>query len=168
MYQECEQYLTGLLKAAGAKGTQYTTLEAMTRQDSSYMTGVLLDKTELERMQGRRVRYVTPQGVAMQRVQIWRQVVQYDVVICSGSKAELERVFTAFLALLAAGIEIDGNWTLIEVDPAEWAEKDNSVLRARASVRLPVRFLGGVYKDTPLQQAGEAEIITERRDTDGS
>lgn len=47
---------------------------------------------------------------------------------------------------------MDGNFVPIEVEGADWVDKDDSILKAQVAVQVSITFQGGVYKDTDLRK----------------
>ena len=59
-------------------------------------------------------------------------------------------MFGAFLSSLDRGIYVNGDFVPIEVEGADWVDKDDSILKAQVAVQIKIRFDGGVYRDTDL------------------
>ena len=49
------------------------------------------------------------------------------------------------------GLDVNGNWTDIEVGDADWVEDGDSILKAKVAVQFDVTFEGGIYQDRKIQ-----------------
>ena len=77
----------------------------------------------------------------------------------------VETMFEAFLANLDRGIYIDGNFVPIEVEGADWVDKDDSILKAQVAVQVTISFDGGVFRDTGFAPLTHVEVVSvEKKD----
>ena len=60
----------------------------------------------------------------------------------------VESMFGAFLSSLDRGIYVNGDYVPIEVEGADWVDKDDSILKAQVAVQIRIRFDGGLYIGT--------------------
>lgn len=96
----------------------------------------------------------------------------FGVIIGGYTDNEVEEIFDRFVASLDRGIYIDGNFVPIEIEGADWVDKDDSLLKAQVAVQVMITFNGGVYRDTgfaPLTdvRVTSVEKITRKEPTDG-
>ncbi|CAH8248798.1 hypothetical protein WJ0W_006768 [Paenibacillus melissococcoides] len=98
------------------------------------------------------------------RRKMFERETTFVVVIGEYSQEQADAIFEAFLALLDPGILIDGNYTALEVEEADWVDKEDSILQAKIAVQLKVTFRGGVYKDTDFAKVNYHVRSIEKED----
>ena len=164
MYAECKQYLLDALKSAGIKSNPYTSQKALEKSMESHL-GAVLFESETYLRNGSKTYFKDQEGAQKKRRKVFDRSLAFSVVIGEYSDDAVEAILSRFLAQLAAGIVVDGNYIPIEVDGADWVDKDDSILRAKTAVLVKVTFLGGVYRDTGSIAAKkfELESVTKER-----
>ena len=65
-----------------------------------------------------------------------------------------------FVASLDRGIYIDGNFVPIEIEGADWVDKDDSLLKAQVAVQVMITFNGGVYRDTGFAPLTDVRVTS--------
>ena len=73
---------------------------------------------------------------------------------------EVEEIFDRFVASLDRGIYIDGNFVPIEIEGADWVDKDDSLLKAQVAVQVMITFNGGVYRDTGFAPLTDVRVTS--------
>ena len=76
----------------------------------------------------------------------------------------VEAIFEKFLASLDRGIFVNGDHVPIEVEGADWVNKDDSILKAQVAVQVAITFQGGLYKDTGFGPLTRVEIAAIEKD----
>ena len=56
------------------------------------------------------------------------------------------------------GIYVNGDYVPIEVEGADWVDKDDSILKAQVAVQIRIRFDGGLYRDTNFAKVTDVEV----------
>ena len=64
------------------------------------------------------------------------------------------------MASLDRGIYIDGNFVPIEIEGADWVDKDDSLLKAQVAVQVMITFNGGVYCDTGFAPLTDVRVTS--------
>lgn len=70
----------------------------------------------------------------------------------------VEAMFETFLTSLDRGIFVNGDHVPIEVEGADWVNKEDSILKAQVAVQVAITFQGGLYKDTGFGPLTHVEI----------
>ena len=94
------------------------------------------------------------------RRKIFDRKLTFTVVIGDYTDDAVETMFEAFLANLDRGIYVDGNFVPIEVEGADWVDKDDSILKAQVAVQVTISFDGGVYRDTGFAPLTHVEVVS--------
>ena len=162
LYTESKQYLIDKLKAAGIKSKPFTTEKALEKSQESHIGAVLFERETFTR-NGSKKKYRDEEGT---------RTTTFGVIIGGYTDDEVEEIFDRFVASLDRGIYIDGNFVPIEIEGADWVDKDDSLLKAQVAVQVMITFNGGVYRDTgfaPLTdvRVTSVEKITRKEPTDG-
>jgi len=97
---------------------------------------------------GSKKRYRDEEGTLHKRRKIMERATTFGVIIGGYTDDEVEEIFDRFVASLDRGIYIDGNFVPIEIEGADWVDKDDSLLKAQVAVQVMITFNGGVYRDT--------------------
>lgn len=157
LYQESKQYLLGKLRDAGLKSKPYTTLKALEKSQESHIGAVLFD-SEAVRRNGSKTFYKDQKGAQTKRRKVFDRDLAFTVVIGDYTDDAVEGLYKAFMELLDRGIYVDGNFVPIEVEGADWVDKDDSILKAQVSVQVKITFHGGFYRDTGFAPINKVEV----------
>ena len=157
MYIECRGYLVSKLQAAGIKSKPFTSMKRLKATQETHVGAVLHEAESFDRS-GARTLYRDQEGARHKRRKIFSRTTAFNVIIGDPDPQRTEEIFEAFLRALDAGIDIDGNFTAIEVGDAEWAEDEDSILKSKVAVNVGIKFIGGVYKDTDFARLTDIEI----------
>lgn len=147
MIGQCKKYLIDILKEAGIKSNVYTSMKKLEQSSESHIGAVLFEGDSFTRS-GSKTKYRDQEGDKRKRVKVFSRKVSFVVVIGEYEEGKCEEIFEKFITLLNRGIVIDGNFTGIEIDDADWVDKDDSILKAKIAVQVKITFEGGLYKDT--------------------
>ena len=82
------------------------------------------------------------------------EIVYMNFPTPDGSPAELCGGIWGF------GIFVNGDHVPIEVEGADWVNKDDSILKAQVAVQVAITFQGGLYRDTDFAPLSHVEITT--------
>ena len=74
-------------------------------------------------------------------------------------------MFEKFVSSLDSGIYVDGNYVPIEVEEADWVDKDDSLLKAQVAVQVFITFQGGIYRDTDFAPLTNVRIASVEKNT---
>ena len=157
LYGECKQYLINKLVGSGLKSKPYTTEKALEKSQESHVGAVLFESEAVLR-NASKTYYTDKEGERTKRRKIFDRNLTFHVVIGGYTDDEVETMFETFLKNLDRGIYVDGNFVPIEVEGADWVDKDDSILKAQVAVQVTVTFSGGLYKDTKIAPLAGAEI----------
>lgn len=170
LYGESKQYLLDKLIGAGLKSKPYTTLKALEKSQESHVGAVLFDSETILR-NGSKTHYKDKEGAQKKRRKVFDRALAFTVLIGGYTDDEVEGMFERFLNGLDKGIYINGDFVPLEVEGADWVDKDDSILKAQVAVQIRIRFDGGVYRDTDFAKVSElaVESITKGKEpTDGN
>lgn len=165
MIRECKEYLILKLKEAGIKSQVYTSMKKLEKSNESHIGAVLFEGDSFARS-GSKTIYVDQGGVKQKRVKIFDRQISFVVVIGEYEESKCEVIFEKFITLLDRGIVIDGNFTPIEVEDADWVDENDSILKAKIAVQVKITFKGGLYKDSALGSIKEIEQSLETKEDD--
>ncbi|BFH11092.1 hypothetical protein J6TS7_02920 [Paenibacillus dendritiformis] len=157
MISECKEYLIQLLKAAGIKSKICTSLNELKRYQDSHVGAVIPERDAFMRSNSRKI-YRDENLAKHKRRKLFERETTFVVVIGEYSQDKADGIFEAFLTSLDPGIVIEGNYTALEVEEADWVDKEDSILQAKIAVQLKVTFRGGVYKDTDFAKVNEYHV----------
>lgn len=157
LYGECKQYLINKLVGSGLKSKPYTTEKALEKSQESHVGAVLFESEAVLR-NASKTYYTDKEGERTKRRKIFDRNLTFHVVIGGYTDDEVETMFETFLKNLDRGIYVDGNFVPIEVEGADWVDKDDSILKAQVAVQVTVTFSGGLYKDTKIAPLAGVEI----------
>lgn len=170
LYGESKQYLLDKLVGAGLKSKPYTTLKALEKSQESHVGAVLFDSETILR-NGSKTHYKDKEGAQKKRRKVFDRALAFTVTIGGYTDDEVEGMFERFLNGLDKGIYVNGDFVPLEVEGADWVDKDDSILKAQVAVQIRIRFDGGVYRDTDFAKVSElaVESITKGKEpTDGN
>ena len=157
MYIECRDYLVSKLKEAGIKSKPFTNLKRLKTTQETHVGAVLSDKETFDRS-GAKMIFNDQTGARHKRRKLFTRDLAFSVIIGDPDPLQTETIFEAFLKALDTGIYIDGNYTAITIGEAEWAEEEDSILKAKVAVNIEVKFSGGVYKDSDFKHLDDINI----------
>lgn len=166
MIGQCKEYLIQKLKDAGIKSKVHTSMKTLEKSNESHIGAVLFEGDNFTRS-GSKTVYIDQGGDKRKRVKIFNRKTSFTVVIGEYEENKCESIFEGFVALLDRGIVVDGNFTAIEVEDADWVDENDSVLKAKIAVQVKIAFDGGLYKDTAFGTMSELEQTLEKERDDG-
>lgn len=158
MYGKCREYLIEHLKTAGIKTNPYTTMAALSKSMESHIGAVLFENETLLR-NGSKTTYVESE-LRKKRRKVFDRKLSFTVTIGEYTDEAVEEIYEKFLSGLDQGINIDGNYVPIEVEEAEWIDKDDSILKSKLAVQVKITFDGGIYRDTDFAKLSELEVVS--------
>jgi hypothetical protein len=172
LYGESKQYLIDKLKSAGLKSNPYTTEKALEKSQESHVGAVLFNSETIDR-NGSKTRYRDEAGAQKKRRKVFDRDLSFSVIIGDYTDDAVEALFERFIGSLDRGIYVDGNFVPVEVEGADWVNKDDSILKAQVAVQVGITFKGGVYKDTGFAPLTKVEVVDVEKDngkepTDGN
>ena len=126
LYKESKEYLLDKLKAAGLKSKPYTTQKALEKSQESHIGAVLFESETLLR-NGSKTRYRDQEGAQKKRRKVFDRALAFTVIIGDYTDEAVESMFGAFLSSLDRGIYVNGDFVPIEVEGADWVDKDDSM-----------------------------------------
>ena len=147
LYAESKAYLLEKLKEAGVKSKPYTAMKRLEKSQESHVSAVIFDKEAISR-NGSKKLYRDQEGAKKKRRKVFNRDLTFAVIIGDYTDDTVEAIFERFLESLDQGIWVNGNFVPIEAEDAEWADEEDSILKARVAVRVMVTFQGGLYRDT--------------------
>ena len=157
LYKESKEYLLDKLKAAGLKSKPYTTQKALEKSQESHIGAVLFESETLLR-NGSKTRYRDQEGAQHKRRKVFDRKLSFTVILGDYTDEAVEAMYEKLLAGLDSGIYINGDYTPIEVEGADWVDKDDSILKAQVAVQIKIRFDGGVYRDTDFAKVSDVAV----------
>ena len=159
LYKESKEYLLDKLKAAGLKSKPYTTQKALEKSQESHIGAVLFESETLLR-NGSKTRYRDQEGAQKKRRKVFDRALTFTVIIGDYTDEAVESMFGAFLSKLDRGIYVNGDYVPIEVEGADWVDKDDSLLKAQVAVQVMITFNGGVYRDTGFAPLTDVRVTS--------
>ena len=144
LYSESKAYLLAKLKEAGLKTKPYTTIKSLEKSQESHVGAVIFEQETISR-NGSKTLYKDQQGAQKKRRKVFNRNLTFTVT---------------FLASLDRGIFVNGDHVPIEVEGADWVNKEDSILKAQVAVQVAITFQGGLYKDTGFGPLTRVEIET--------
>jgi len=158
MFSECKSYLVDHLKAAGIKTIPYTSMVALSKSMESHIGAVLFEKETLLR-NGSKTQYVED-GARKKRRKVFDRKLSFTVIIGEYTEEAVETIYEKFVSGLDTGLYVNGNYISIEVEEADWVDKDDSTLKSKLAVQVMVTFDGGIYRDTDFIKLKELEVVS--------
>ena len=157
LYTQAKQYLIEKLREAGVKTKIITTQKALTSCRESHLGAVVFDR-EFYARNGSKKRFRDEKGARHKRRKVLDRSLSFIVTVGDYSDDSVEEIVERFVSGLDDGIYVDGNYTPIIIDGADWVDEEDSILKAKVAVQLGVTFNGGVYKDTDFGQLRRVEL----------
>ena len=151
------EYLIQKLKDAGIKSTVHTSMKKLSISQESHVGAVLFEGDKFDRS-GSKTIYRDQGGVKRKRSKAFDRNTVFNVTIGEYDQAKCEAIFEKFMGSLEKGILVDGNFIPIEVEEADWVDKEDSILKAKVAVQIKVRFDGGIYTDTDFAKVNEYKV----------
>ncbi len=145
-----KNYLIKTLKESGIKSQVYTNMKKLKQGNEPHVGAVLRNGETFTRSGSKKV-YTDQEGRRKRRVKLWNRSTSLHVVIADTSEEKVEEILENFLVNLKKGLDVNGNWTDIEVGDADWVEDGDSILKAKVAVQFDVTFEGGIYQDRKIQ-----------------
>lgn len=163
LYTESKAYLLEKLKAAGLKSKPYTTIKGLEKSQESHVGAVIFEQEAISR-NGSKTLYKDQQGAQKKRRKVFNRNLTFTVTIGDYTDDAVEAMFEKFLASLDRGIYVNGDFVPVEVEGADWVNKDDSILKAQVAVQVAITFQGGLYRDTDFGPLTHVEITTIEKD----
>ena len=157
MIGQYRDYLTEKLKDAGIKSTILTSMKKLGLSQESHVGAVLFEGDNFERS-GSKTIYRDDRGNKQKRIKVFDRGTTFNVIIGEYDQEKCEKIFEDFMSSLDKGLMVDGNYIPIEIEEADWVDKDDSILKAKIAVQIKVRFDGGIYKDVSFAKVKEYKI----------
>lgn len=156
-FTTCRDYLINKLTVSGIKTRPYTTMKKLSASYEAHI-GAVLFATETFDRSGAKKSYTDQTGGRHKRLKVFSRESTFDVIIGDADPDKVESIFETFMTGLDRGIYIDGNYVYIEPGEAEWADDEDSILKSKMAVKVGIRFIGGIYKDSDLGKLTDIEI----------
>ena len=163
LYAESKAYLLAKLKEAGVKSKPYTAMKRLEKSQESHVSAVIFDKEAIARNGSKKI-YRDQQGAQKKRRKVFNRNLTFTVTIGDYTDDAVEAMFEKFLASLDRGIYVNGDFAPVEVEGADWVNKDDSILKAQVAVQVAITFQGGLYKDTDFGPLTHVEITAIEKD----
>lgn len=157
LYAESKAYLLAKLKEAGLKSKPYTTIKGLEKSQESHVGAVIFEKETLSR-NGSKKLFKDKEGAQKKRRKIFDRNLTFTVTIGDYTDDAVETMFEKLLTSLDRGIWVNGDFVPVEVDGADWVDKDDSILKAQVAVQVAITFQGGLYRDTDFGPLTHIEI----------
>lgn len=164
MTGECKAYLIVKLQSAGIKSKVHTSMKKLRASQESHIGAVLLDGDTFTRCGAKKI-YRNEAGDKHKRKKVFDRQTSFMVVIGEYEEEKCEKILEVFMTSLDKGIYIDGNYTAIEVEEADWVDEEDSILKAKIAVQVKVKFNGGIYRDTDFAKVNEYEVESIEKET---
>lgn len=158
-----ESYLISTLQQAGIKTHVYTSYKRLNTANELQLGAVIPGSEDLERSSSK-TRYTDQEGQRRTRRKVWDRRSCFTVIIADSTAEKVERILVNFLLLLKKGIDIDRNWTGVELSRLEWFGEGDCVLKSKMTVRFQVTFAGGIYTDSEIKTLTLGEITEDRQE----
>lgn len=152
MFLQCRQYLIDKLAEAGVRPPIVTSQKRLRASQDSHIGAVLFSNETYARSGQKRI-YREESGDQQRRRKVFERELTFEVIIGEYEQERAEEIVERFISLLDRGLYIDGNYTYLELLDGDWVDQDDSILNAKIAVKLGIRFVGGVYRDTKLYDA---------------
>ena len=159
LYKQSKEYLLEKLKAAGLKSKPYTTQKGLEKSQESHIGAVLFESETLLR-NGSKTRYRDQEGAQKKRRKVFDRALTFTVIIGDYTDEAVVSMFGAFLSSLDRGIYVNGDYVPIDVEGADWVDKDDSLLKAQVAVQVMITFNGGVYRDTGFAPLTDVRVTS--------
>ena len=168
MFYECRKYLIDKLKESGIHMEPITSSKKLNIYQDSHVGAVLFHEENLSR-NGSKKLYEDQAGATRKRRKVFDRDLSFDVVIGEYDPQKVETIYQEFLRSLEKGLYVDGNYIAVEPSDAEWAEGEDSILKAKIAVQLKVTFSGGIYNEVDyINISGkQLELVVEKEITHG-
>ena len=157
LYNACKSYLMQKLQEAGIKTNIYTSEKALERCQESHMGAVLFESERAVRNAAKKF-YGDKEGERTVRKKLYDRSLTFHAIIGEYTDEAAEKIYEELIRKLGKGFYDDGNWVGIEIQGADWVDRDDSILKAKIAVQVAVVFTGGLYEDGAAAQIGDAGV----------
>ena len=144
-------YLIKILEESGIRSKVYTSFKKL-KQGNELQVAAVLRNGEVFERSGSKKTYIDQEGQRKRRAKLWDRTTSVNVVIADTTEAKVEGILEEFLRRIRKGIEVDRNWTDIEIGDVDWVEEEDSILKAKVAVQFEVILRSGIYEDRDLKQ----------------
>ena len=126
---------------------------------------MLFEKEQLEKDKWKRIFY-SDDGKKKRR-KLYKRELTFNVIIADADIDAVESIYEKFLEQLPDGIYVDGNWTELIPEEADWLDDEDTILSAKCAVQFLVRCTGGIYKDTDFRRIENVQVEVEKEEQHG-
>lgn len=147
-----KQYLTDNLRNSGMRGTIHASLKSMKHDGGNHYAGILRCTDTPDRAKSIK-NFKDQEGSMSIRRKYYEVTTVYNVVIAEQNEEKLEGIVEEFLVNLGKGFD-DGSGNFVTVEPGEvdWVDEEDSVLKGKLAVEIPITMKYGIYRDTKAQK----------------
>ncbi len=145
------EYLIKILKESGIRSNVYTSFKKL-KQGNELQVAAVLRNGEAFGRSGSKKTYTDQEGQRKCRAKLWDRTTSVNVVIADTTESKVEGILEEFLRRIKKGIEVDRNWTDIEIGDVDWVDEEDSILKAKVAVQFEVTLRSGIYEDRDLKQ----------------
>ncbi|WP_069997821.1 hypothetical protein [Cellulosilyticum sp. I15G10I2] len=146
MIEVYQNYIVTKLKEAGIKTKVCISMKELKNFSGAHVGAVIVDKDRFEREKKNKVYQVGDSTV--KRIKKLSRETTVNVIIGEFETSKCDEIFARFLSLIDKGIyDTEGNYIVIEIEEADWVDKEDSILQSKIAVQLPIIFYGGIYQD---------------------
>lgn len=146
MIEVYKKYIAAKLKEAGIKTKVCMSMKELKNFSGTHIGAVIVDKDRFEREKKNKVYQVGDNTI--KRIKKLSRETTVNVIIGEFETSKCDEIFARFLSLIDKGIyDTEGNYIAIEIEEADWVDKEDSILQSKIAVQLPVTFYGGIYQD---------------------
>lgn len=154
-----QDYLKEVLRKSGMKGQIHSSLKELKHENGIHYAGILRCTDSPDRAKSRKT-FADQEGSMAIRRKYFNMTTNYNVVIADQNEEKLEKLVESFLVNLGKGYD-DGeqNWVGVEAGDVDWVDEDDSVLKSKLAVEIPVTFTYGIYRDISAEKLPGAPVI---------
>jgi len=146
MIEIYQDYIEKKLKEAGIKTKVFQTMKELKTFTGAHVGAAIVDKDRFQREKKNKVYQVNDSTV--KRIKKLSRETTVNVIIGEFETSKCDEIFARFLSLIDKGIyDTEGNYIAIEIEEADWVDKEDSILQSKIAVQLPITFYGGIYQD---------------------
>lgn len=153
-----QKYLKEVLRMSGVKGQIHCSLKELKHENGIHYAGILRCTDSPDRAKSRKTFVDQKDSMAVRR-KYFNMTTHYNVVIADQNEAMLETIVEAFLVNLGKGYDDgDGNWVGVEAGDVDWVDEEDSVLKSKLAVEIPVTFTYGIYRDSKAERLPDFKV----------